>query len=518
MILDEESMKKTILESQPAGYLFVLKSLGIEGFPNWHQSFVAHGNSSQRIMEDGRVIEVFRSQYWPGDGLCAQLEFALKYDGANPQLLFLIFQRMDSSLLVSYVQSKPTSKYARQLWFWYEYLLEEQLPLENVTSGNYVELLDSKQYYTLSSKGSKKSKKSKRSKRHRVTDNLLGVPSFCPIVRRTKKLQQSTPADIHARCTKIQEQYTPEHLKRALGFLYTKETKSSFEIEREQPSPSRQERFIALLQQASKDDFCSKRLLLGLQNQVVDARFADVDYRSSQNYVGESLGYGRERIHYVCPKPSDIHNLMDGLLACHRRMMSDASLSPLVHAAVVSYGFVFLHPFEDGNGRIHRFLLHNIFALRELVPSGLMFPISATMLKYPSLYDDSLERFSRPLMRLLDYTLTDMGEMEVEQKTKHFYQYLDLTDQVETVSDFVLKTIDEELVTELEFLHAYDQARREILSILDMPNRTVDLLIQVCLSNQGMLSARKRASHFDFLEDDEIQQIEMVIQEYFIQK
>ena len=129
-------MKETILESQPAGYLFVLKSLGIEGLPNWHQSFVAHGNSSQRIMEDDHVIEVFRSQYWPGDTLCAQLEFALKYDGVNLQLLCLIFQRMDSSLLVSYIQSKPTSKYARQLWFWYEYLLEEQLPLENVTSGN----------------------------------------------------------------------------------------------------------------------------------------------------------------------------------------------------------------------------------------------------------------------------------------------------------------------------------------------------------------------------------------------
>jgi len=28
---------------------------------------------------------------------------------------------------------------------------------------------------------------------------------------------------------------------------------------------------------------------------------------------------------------------------------------PIVHAAVIGYAFVFLHPFEDGNGRIHRF-------------------------------------------------------------------------------------------------------------------------------------------------------------------
>ena len=503
-------MRERILESRAAGYQFLMESLGIEGLANWHQSFVAHGNSSQRMMEDSQVIEIFRSQYWPGDTICEHLEFALKYDGVNPQLLFLIFQRMDSSLLVTYIQSKLTSKYTRQLWFWYEYLLNAQLPLEDATTGNYVEVLDSRQYYTLSSTASS------RSKRHRVIDNLLGVPNFCPIVRRTEKLQQINPVEIHSRCTKIQEQYTPEYLKRALGFLYTKETKSSFEIEREKPSPSRKERFVSLLEQASKEDFCSKDLLILLQNQVVDARFADSDYRVNQNYVGESLGYGRERIHYVSPKPGDIHNLMDGLLVCHQRMMSDSLFSPIVHATVVSYGFVFLHPFEDGNGRIHRFLLHNIFALRGLIPKGLMFPISATMLKYPSIYDGSLEHFSKPLMQLLDYTLTEMGEMEVEQETKHFYQYFDFSAQAETLLDFVLKTIDEELATELEFLHAYDQAKREILSIVDMPNRTVDLLIQVCLNNQGKLSARKRASHFDFLEEEEIQQIERVIQEYLV--
>lgn len=503
-------MNKIILESKPAGYIFVLKFLKIEGLPNWHQSYVAHGNTSKRIIKEKQIIEVFRAQYWPGETLCAHLEFALKYDGVNPLLLFLIFQKMDLFLLVSYVHSKPTSKYARQLWFWYEYLLEEQLPLEDVRSGNYVELLDKKQYYTLSGTDLVKSK------RHRVIDNLLGVPHFCPIVRRTKKLKQSNAVDIHAQCAKIQQQYTAEYLKRALGFLYTKETKSSFEIEREKPSSSRQERFISLLIQASKEDFCSKELLLELQNQVVDARFADTNYRSIQNYVGESLGYGRERVHYVCPKPIDIHNLMDGLLACHQRMKSDVSLCPLVHAAVVSYGFVFLHPFEDGNGRIHRFLLHNIFALRGLIPSGLMFPISATMLKNPSLYDDSLEHFSSPLMQLLDYILTDMGEMTIEQETKHFYQYLDYTVQTEILSDFVVKTIDEELVKELEFLYAYDQAKREILSIVDMPNRKLDVLFQVCLRNEGKLSARKRVSHFTFLKDDEIQKIERVIQKYCV--
>ena len=44
--------------------------------------------------------------------------------------------------------------------------------------------------------------------------------------------------------------------------------------------------------------------------------------------------------------------LMEGLIAAHERM-NTGQVSPVIQAAAISYGFVFLHPFEDGNGRIH---------------------------------------------------------------------------------------------------------------------------------------------------------------------
>ena len=96
----------------------------------------------------------------------------------------------------------------------------------------------------------------------------------------------------------------------------------------------------------------------------------------------------------------------------HRRMEKGA-VPAVAHAAAIAYGLVFLHPFEDGNGRIHRFLIHNLLARHGFTPEGLMFPISAAMLKHRADYEASLEAFSRPLMSLVDYSLDDEGRMTV---------------------------------------------------------------------------------------------------------
>ena len=188
-------------------------------------------------------------------------------------------------------------------------------------------------------------------------------------------------------------------------------------------------------------------------------------------------------------------------------------MSPVIHAAAIAYGFVFLHPFEDGNGRIHRFLIHNIISVQGMVPRGLMFPVSAVMLKNPADYDASLETFSRPLLQQIEYRLDEMGQMTVENKTACWYQYMDMTTQTEALYDFINKTIEEELVEELSFLANYDNTKKAIQDVIDMPDRLIDLFIQICLQNNGTLSVRKRAAHFDFLTDEELGAMEQVVRE-----
>jgi len=491
---------------RPAGYSALIERYGLEVIQNWHKSFVAT-SGARRIDSSGEVVvEIFSFRYWPGDSLGDHLEFALKYDGTNLGILADLFCVVDADDFLEYLRSKPNGKYARRLWFLYEFLMSERLPLDDLKQGNYIDLLEPDKYYTTTM--------ALRVRRYRINDNLLGGRRFCPTIRRTNKLRSFEDTNFQKRGQQVVSAYSPEILKRALSYLYTKETKSSFEIEHIRPDSTRTERLIALLQLAEHKDFCEKPHLIELQNRIVDPRFRDFDYRKSQNYVGETVVWQKEKVHFVCPKPEDLPDLMAGLLATHRRM-EDGCVPAVAQAAVVSYGFVFLHPFEDGNGRIHRFLIHNILARRGFTPRGIMFPVSAAMLNNSTDYDSSLETFSRPLMALVEYSLDTEGLMSVHNDTARWYSYIDMTSQVEALYEFVERTIDKELVEELTFLANYDETKRAIQEIVDMPDRQIDLIIRFCLQNHGRLSSQKRVSHFDLLSQEEIERIEQAIQSRF---
>jgi hypothetical protein len=452
---------------------------------------------------EGVIEEVYPPKYWPGNTPGDHLEFALKYDGTNLAILASLFREVAAEDLLAYVRSKPTGKYARRLWFLYEFLTGTSLQLDDVKRGNYIDLLDPDQYYTITP--------ARQVRRQRINDNLLGEARFCPTIRRTDILQGFEATDLPKRCRKVVSGYSPELLKRALSYLYFKETKSSFEIEHIKPNSTRTERFVALLQLAEREDFCEKKKLIDLQNRIVDPRFSESDYRTNQNYVGETVAWQKEKVHFACPKPEDLPDLMEGLVASHKRM-DDGAVSAVVHAAAVAYGFVFLHPFQDGNGRIHRFLIHNVLARRGFTPKGIMFPVSASMLNNLADYDASLEAFSRPLMALVEYSLDKEGRMTVPNDTARWYSYVDVTPQAEALFRFIEQTIDTELVEELVFLSNYDETKRAMQEIVDMPDRQIDLFIRHCLQNNGRLSSRKRASHFDSLSGDEIARMEQAIQ------
>ncbi len=468
-------------------------SVAIQGAPR---------RRSQR-MADGEW-HTLPASYTPNgvNYLAAHLEFALKHEGVDISLLASLFvQPGVAADLEEYVHSRPTGQYARKAWFLYEFLTGCRLDLPDASQGGYVNLLDPAAYVTGTPVNSP---------RQRVRNNLLGNADFCPMVRRTPELEGWMAKQLNRRASEVVAEFAPEILARAARYLYMKETKSSYEIERERPDQRRMLRFVEALKGANRHPLLDKELLVQVQQAVMDERYAEDDYRISQNYVGETAVSGREIIHHIGARPENVARLMDGLVACQQRMR-ESSIDPIIEAAIVAFGFVYIHPFEDGNGRLHRFLIHQVLSSTGYTPDGLVFPVSATMLTSPRDYDAALESVSRPRLELIQYLLRTDGSMEVRDDTRDLYRCWDATAVCEYLFGVVEQTIEQDLVSELNYLVGYDQAKREMRDVVDMPDQKADLFIRLVTENHGKLSATKKSSHFSELMDTEIERLEEIV-------
>ena len=216
-------------------------------------------------------------------------------------------------------------------------------------------------------------------------------------------------------------------------------------------------------------------------------------------------------IHFISPRPEDIHDLMDGFISCAKCMFK-SNVHPIIVAAILSFGFVFLHPFWDGNGRLHRFLIHHTLSKLGFAPKGFVFPVSVAMLRDPRAYDKILESFSKPLAKLIShYQLNEKGEMTVLQNTEDYYKFIDFTVIAEYLFQCVERTVHIDFEAELHFLSRYDKIKSSIKQIIDMPDQQIDLFIKCVRQNNGALSERKKHSHFEMLTKEEIEQMEAVI-------
>jgi len=170
---------------------------------------------------------------------------------------------------------------------------------------------------------------------------------------------------------------------------------------------------------------------------------------------------------------------------------------------VLAFGFVYVHPFEDGNGRIHRYLIHHVLAQRGYNPAGVVFPVSAAILERIDEYKRVLEDYSRRLLPLIRWEPTADGNLRILNDTADYYRFFDATAHAEFLYGCVQRTIDQDLPRETEFLRRYDRFREQMQNIVDMPDNTVDLLFRFLQQNNGSLSRRARENEFAQLTEDE---------------
>lgn len=326
-----------------AGLMAVIRELDLKvPFPSVRSTVVSGARKTNNV---GGIINEYYPKTYAVAGLYANLKFAMRYEPVDLRVWAAAFEAIDKSWLEAQINSEPTGVYARRIWYLYELLTGETLDVPDVPQTGKVDLLSEKLHII---------GPPKYIRRQRINDNLLGNAKYCPVIRRTDKLNELIDENLETQAKVLINNYDPVILARAVNYLYTKETKSSFAIEGETISKDRAERFIAALSRAADFNTSSKESLIELQNSIVDPRYADSDYREVQNYVGQTMMDYSEQIHYVCPKPEDVGDLMTNWMK-FVESITHSETNAVCVAAVAAFGFVFIHPFEAATGAFTAF-------------------------------------------------------------------------------------------------------------------------------------------------------------------
>lgn len=210
---------------------------------------------------------------------------------------------------------------------------------------------------------------------------------------------------------------------------------------------------------------------------------------------------------HISARPDDLAGLTHGLIGFAERSEA-GGLDPIVSAACLAFGFVFIHPFEDGNGRVHRWLLHHVLARRGFNPAGINFPVSAVFLERIEAYRVTLEHYSRPRLALTQWETTPELNVRVLNDTGDLFRFFDGTVQSDFLSASMLETVRNILPREIDYLGRYDLAKSRVQTFLEMPDHRFDLMLGFLRQNGGRFSKRAREREFEALTAEEVAAIE----------
>lgn len=452
-----------------------------------------------------RVWTIFDKRYWPGDTFADHITFALRHEEIDLLILKRIFEAVPQSEVEALVHAAPTGAPARRAWYLYEILTRRTLDVGDAPVAAAIDLLDPEAYFT---------GKPRLSKRHRVRDNLLGTGRFCPVIRRTRALKEFLELDISAKARETVGRTGAHLVARAASFMLLADSQASFEIEGERPPRNRLERWGRAVLQAGKNRLTLEEILRLHGVLIEDTRFVRAGLRPDGVFLGQRDHHGDPLPEFIGARPDDLGDLTAGLLEANERMR-DNGVDPVLMAASIAFGFVYVHPFQDGNGRMHRCLIHHVLAERKFTPPGMVFPVSSVMLDRIEDYRATLQAHSGPLMPFIEWRPTPARNVEVLNQTADLYRYFDCTEEAEFLYACVRHAVEHDLPREIDYLRRHDEATRRIMDTVEMPDRVAQNLIMFIRQNNGTLPRNRRESEFQKLRDDEVTLIEGIVKNAF---
>jgi Fic family protein len=489
--------------SRPAGYAALITAYSLRVPPP--DQLIAIGER-HTIRRQGRWY-IITPRYRPADTISAHLEFALRHEGVDLAVLNAFFQVMPHGVIEEWVRSEPTGQYSRRVWFLYEWLTGKRLDLPDAAKAPYVGVLDDKRQFAV---------RGETATRYRIRNNLPGTPDFCPLIRRSERLETLLDQNLATEARGVVQRTAPDLMARAAAFLLLEDSKASYAIEGERPPQDRVQRWGQAIGEAGEKQLSCDELLRLQRIVIGDVRFMRLGWRTEGGFVGKRDRETNAPIpDHISARSEDVASLIGGLVDYANR--NEASgFDPIAAATAVAFGFVFIHPFEDGNGRIHRWLVHHMLARSGFNPPGITFPVSAVFLRHIEQYKNVLEHYSRPRLSMTEWETTPSLNVRVLNETRDLFRFFDATRQAEFLADSMAETIRQTLPHEIEYLRRYDQAKKRVEAFVEMPDATFDLMMGFLRQNNGHFSARARTKEFEKLTDEEAASIEGIYQDLLL--
>lgn len=470
------------------GYQWLKQHFSLEFFP---LSRVAKVAPVSRVTQTADSFLIPAHVAPKTDTPLEHLLFALKHEGVDLALLCQVLKRLPADDLLQAIKEKPSSRYLRVLGFLWEGFNQTQLTETLNIAGPTLDVFDPKRYITSAGV---------RDARWRVNFNGLGSLDYCVTVRRIPEIEDLLQQQLLQKANTFAQGLDSRLLERALSWAYLHETESSFAIEQEKPTADKAQAFADLLKYVHHPREMDEDYLVELQNLAINNPFDKAAaYRHQQNWLRGPLR-GAAGVTYVPPMPESVDSLMAGVLSFANQ--SPKLIDPLVAASIVSFAFVFVHPFMDGNGRLSRFLFHYALAQSGQLTPGLVLPVSVAMKRHENAYLQALQSFSLPMRRAWDVRWLGDEDYQFELKGDDcLYRYWDATECVVFGLRMTQEALEKDLRDETLFLQRFDQVYRAVDERYDVRGKDLTTLVLSALQNEGHVSNHRRKQFADSVPD-----------------
>ena len=167
--------------STALGYAWIQAELNAPNFLGAQQARVGQVQSLQRLPEGVLLVP---PRLAPDANYLAHALFAIKHESVRLDYLIAALRRVGEDEMRAAFSSTPNGAYVRKLCFLWEAAHGRELAGLDETgiSASYVKLFEPKSYVT---------GQSQRNARWRVDFNGLGNLAFCPIIRKSQRLDKA---------------------------------------------------------------------------------------------------------------------------------------------------------------------------------------------------------------------------------------------------------------------------------------------------------------------------------------